>query len=396
MERTELLQVLSPEALKMLDELPPYGGLDILRTEERLRAAGHDAAQVAAVLTQARLRAKAEAKLGAFARRMLFTEAGLQQATRLRVAALHAGRFHAAGLRRVADLGCGIGADALALAGLGLQVAAIEADEATAALAAYNLAPFPNARVVHDRAEDADLSDREGVWLDPARRTTGRHPRRLRDPAAFSPPLDFALGLAARLPAGVKLGPGVERGVIPDDVEAQWVSVAGEVVEMTLWSRQLARQGVRRAALVLHDNGADELTAEGDAPDVASAALGDYLYEPDGAVIRARQIGPLADRLGARMLAPHIAYLTSDRAVSTPFANCFRVAETLPFSVRQLTKALRARGIGSLEIKKRGVDLDPAALRRALRLHGPNEATLILTRDRDGDHLAVLAHRMRA
>jgi hypothetical protein len=36
------------------------------------------------------------------------------------------------------------------------------------------------------------------------------------------------------------------------------------------------------------------------------------------------------------------------------------------------------REIGRLEIKKRGIDTDPAALRRKLRPAGPNAATLVL------------------
>ena len=40
---------------------------------------------------------------------------------------------------------------------------------------------------------------------------------------------------------------------------------------------------------------------------------------------------------------------------------------------------VRANRIGVLEIKKRALDVDPAALRRRLRPSGPNRATLILS-----------------
>ena len=379
----------------MLDALPPYDTVgDVLRLVSRLRSDGGDPATVAAVLTQAKLRAKARAKFGDFADRMLFTDAGLQQATRLRVAALHAGRYAAAGARRVADLGCGIGADALALSGLDLAVTAVEVDEVTAAVAAYNLAAFPAARVLHARAEDVDLAEIDAAYLDPARRAPGHgETRRLTDPRDYSPPLEFAFGLAERMPVGVKLGPGTDRGVIPEDAEAQWVGVDGQLVELGVWTGALARPGVRRAALVLDGDGAHELTASADAPDEPAGALGDYLYEPDGAVIRARQIGELARRLGARMLDPAIAYLTADSAQQTPFAAGFRVLDRLPFAAKPLAAALRSRGIGTLEIKKRGVDVDPAELRRRLGLKGAASATLILTRV-GGEHLALLAERI--
>src|SRR5215218_8561052 len=150
---------MSTEGLRLLDSLPPYESTgDVLRIVSRLRADGHSPGLVAAVLSQARLRARARAKFGEFASTMLFTEAGLEQATRLQVAALHAGRFAGAGVHWVADLGCGIGADALALAALQLEVTAVERDEVTAAIAAYNLAPWSNARVEHGSAEEADLA----------------------------------------------------------------------------------------------------------------------------------------------------------------------------------------------------------------------------------------------
>lgn len=378
MDQAELRELLSPGGLALLDSLPAWESTaDVVRSVADLRKAGHAPALVAAVMSQARLRAKAEAKFGPFAASMLFTEAGLEQATRLSVAAQHAGRFQRAGLGWIADLGCGIGADALAIAALELEVTAVERDEVTAAVAAYNLAPWSNARVEHADAESFDLSGVDGVYLDPARREGAR---RLKDPADWSPSLDFAFGLAERLPTGIKLGPGIDRDLIPPEAEAQWVSVDREVVELGLWFGALARPGVRRAALVVGEHGSAELVAEADSPDAAAGSLGEYVYEPDGAVIRARLIGDLARTLGGRMLHPTIAYVTADTAVSTPFAACFRVVEDLPLDKKAIKRELAARGIGTLEIKKRGVDIDPAAFRTSLAPKGPATGTLILTR----------------
>jgi 16S rRNA G1207 methylase RsmC len=78
--------------------------------------------QAAAALQQAALRRQAVDKFGPAAAAMFFTRDGLEQATRLVVADQHARRFVAAGVRRVVDLGCGIGADALAFARAGLAV----------------------------------------------------------------------------------------------------------------------------------------------------------------------------------------------------------------------------------------------------------------------------------
>jgi len=395
MERSELVALLSPEGLRLLDSLPPYRSeRDVLQLVSDLRKQGHSPALVAAVLTQSKLRRKARAKFGDFADQMLFTEAGLEQATRLPVAARHAGRFRAAGLERVADLGCGIGGDAMAIAALELEVSAVEADEVTAAIASFNLAPFPSAEVEHRRAEDVDLRGIDGIFLDPARRTPGHtQTERLTDPDDYTPSLGFAYELATGRSVGLKLGPGFDRDLIPSTAEAQWVSVDGQVVELGLWFGALARPGIRRAALVVRGDDADELAAEADSEDVGTGPLGEYLYEPDGSVIRARLIGDLARRIGGRMLADQIAYITADEPVATPFAAGFRILDTLPYGEKDLKRALRQRGIGTLEIKKRGVDVDPAALRRRLALNGDRPATLILTRVA-GRHTALLAERL--
>jgi SAM-dependent methyltransferase len=390
METSELMELLSAEGLRLLDSLPRYESSDdVVKSVATLRKAGHSPALVAAVLSQSKLRARAQAKFGPFADRMLFTEAGLEQATRLQVAARHAGRFQAAGVAWVADLGCGIGADALAIAALDIEVTGVDRDQVTAAIASFNLAPWSNARIEQADVTEYDLSGVDGIYLDPARRNASR---RLSNPADWSPSLDFAFGLAKRFPTGIKLGPGIDRDLIPEEAEAQWISVGREVVEVGLWFGSVARPGIGRAALLIGENGAVELTAEADSEDAETGSLGEYIYEPDGAVIRARLIGDLVRSVNGRMLHPSIAYFSTDERTSTPFATRFRVLETFPFDERLLKKELASRRIGTLEIKKRGMDVDPARLRTKLSLKGDAAATLILTRVGD-KRVALLAER---
>jgi SAM-dependent methyltransferase len=395
MDHPELAALLTPDALRVLDRLGAVSSTDEAASAvSRLRAEGHSPDFVSAVVGQARLRTRAIAKFGDFAGRMLFTRAGLEQASRLSVAAFHAGRFRDAGVSRVADLGCGIGGDALGFAGIGLNVLAVDADEITAAIASYNLAPFGDAVTVrHARAEDVDLADVDAVWLDPARRTAGHTETTRTRSQEWSPSLDWSFAVAARMPTGIKLGPGFDRSQIPPGVEAQWISVDGSTIELVLWSGGLAREGVGRAALVVQGSSAHELTAPGDAEDEPVGELGGYLHEPAGAVIRARLIGEVARALDARMVADGIAYLTSDEPRTSPFVQSFRILEQLPADVKQLSRALRERDLGTLEIKKRGVDVDPATLRTKLKLKGSRSATLVLTRVQ-GKRVALLAERL--
>lgn len=392
---SELQALLTPAGLELLDSVGPIESTsEVARTVSRLRAAGHSPDLVSAVVGQAHLRARAASKFGPFAARMLFTRAGLEQATRLGVAARHAQRFRRAGIARVADLGCGIGGDALAFAGAGLAVQAVDADAVTATIAAYNLAPFgESASVQHLTAENTDLSTSEAVWMDPARRTAGHSETRRVSADDYSPSLDWAFDLASRVPTGIKLGPGHDRDMLPADAEAQWVSADGSVVELVLWTGALAREDVRRAALVIRGERSHEMTAGADSVDAEVRELGAFLHEPDGAVIRARLIGDVARSLEAGMLDEKIAYLTSDAALTSPFVQSFRVRETMAANPKAINAALKAHDIGTLEIKKRGVDIDPAEFRKKLNLRGAKSATLVLVRIGDQRH-AILADRV--
>jgi len=115
-----------------------------------------------------------------------------------------------------------------------------------------------------------------------------------------------------------------------------------------------------------------------DPPPVARP--GRWLYEPDGAVIRAHLVAELAASVGGWLLDPTIAYLCTDGPVSTPFARGYQVTDVLPFSLKRLRALLRSRGVGAVTVKKRGSAVDPAALRHGLRLTGDEHATVVLTR----------------
>lgn len=415
-----LKPVLTPEGFSLLNSLPEYAETEADVTNARLRKQGYSAETVAAVLTQLRLRRDARSKFGNFASSMLFTPDGLQQSTRLPVAAGHAQRFLAAGLQHVADLGCGLGADALAMASAGLQVTAVESDETTAAAATVNLMPFPEAQVVHTTAEtfaverhlmpeasaDAsrvDLPPGWGLWLDPGRRRTtqAEKPIRIWDPEAFSPPLSFVTALAATgVPLGVKLGPGLPHDSVPAGCEAQWVSIDGELVEVVLWFNALARQGVRRSATALASSDADrqsvtavELTSsaqfgQGPAPEpTGPQGLRGVLCEPDPAVIRAGLVADLAEQLGGWLLDEHIAYFCTAGPPQGQLAGLvrsYRVLEVMSYSPKALKRWCSEQQVTSVEIKKRGVDVVPETLRKQVlpkQARGPRRhVTLVITR----------------
>jgi SAM-dependent methyltransferase len=376
----DVARLRTAEGRAALDAADALVDRDPLAAAQALRSTGVDAELAAAALTQAALRRRAVGKFGADAARLLFTRPGLEQATRAVVADRRAARLATAGVRRVADLGCGIGADTLAFARAGLAVLAVEADPVTAAVAESNVEVMGHARtvtVVRGDATATDLSGVDGVFCDPARRDTARG-RRIHDPDAYTPPWSFVSGLPARVPATVlKLAPGIDHAIIPPEAEAEWVSVGGDVVEAALWHGPLAR--APRRATVINAGGVHELTG----PGTTDAPVGTprrYLYDPDGAVVRSHLVAEFASTVDGVLADPRIAYVFADAPTATDLGTLFEVMAELPYGLKALRAALRAHDIGAVEIRKRGLAVDPDQLRRELRLSGTASATLVLMR----------------
>ena len=343
--------------------------------------------QAAAVSHQEQLRRRGVAKFGERARSLWWTADGLEQATRAPVAAWRAARLAAAGATRVVDLGCGVGADALAFADAGLEVVAVERDPVTAVLARANLAGRGEV-LVGDAVELAGtlVGPGDAVFVDPARRTARGRTWRISE---VSPPWDWATGLVSGRLGCVKAGPGLSTGDLPASLAAVWVSDRGDLVETGLWSGDGRPPGSRTALLL---PGPVELAVDpGRRPAVGDVA--GYLYEPDPAVIRAGGLARVADLVGGWALAERIAYLASDRLVPTPLATAFAVRRELAFDERAIRAWLREEGVGVLEIKVRGIDVDPAVLRRRLKPSGSASATLVITPTRRGAR-ALVADRV--
>ncbi|MFG3341784.1 methyltransferase domain-containing protein [Glycomyces sp. NPDC048151] len=347
-----------------------------------LRKAGVEPGLAAAALTLADLREKARGKFGERAANLYFTRAGLEQATRWVVAERRAARFarHAGA---VTDLCCGLGTEALAFAEAGLRVEAVDMSETTAEYARAN-AEAAGVQVAVEVGDALKTPLAESAFADPARRSGST---RNFNPADYSPPLGALLKhMAGARYAAVKLGPGIDHAWIPEGAEAEWVSVDRDVVEACLWLGEAAE--VTRRASLCKAGEWHELTGSGEekAPVGEVAA---YLYEPDGAVIRAGLVAELAEQLEAHTANETIAYLYSDRLIETPFARAWKVEEVWPLHPKKLKALLAERGIGRLTIKQRGTGIDPAALRKQLKLKGPNEATLVATRIGES-HTALL------
>jgi hypothetical protein len=338
----------------------------------------YPASLVAAAMTERELRVAARAKFGR-ATRMLFTRDGYEQSSSEAIARHRAARF--AGVRRAADLCCGIGGDLIALASRADQVLAVDRDEVHARLALHNADVYEVAGAV--RACVADVRDVcltgiDAVFIDPARRA-GAHRFRA---GTSEPPLDWCLSLPDRAPGVcVKAAPGLPAELIPAGWEAEFIADGRDLKEAVLWSPALAT-APRRATIL---PGADTLVADPAAPAdrVPVGAPGEYLLDPNPAVTRAGLVADLARRLGAWQLDPLIAFLAVPRDVRTPFARTLRVVESAPWNEKAFARRLRDLGVGAADLRRRGLAGDVEQIHRRLKLAGPHRATLVLTRVSD-------------
>ncbi len=360
-------------------------GADVLAGVARLRTdVGPDLAGPAWEL--ARLRARARPVFGADADLLFLTADTLEQAGRPELATRRAARLLADGTDSAADLGCAAGTDTVALARAGARVLAVDRDPVARELTAANAAALgvdDDVWVVAgdvvelvDAARGGEVAGCAAAVLDPARRAGGR---RQLDPDRWSPPWPTVTTLLDRVPrAVVKVAPGLDHERVPDGVEAEWVSVRGSIVEALLWGRGVSRTW--RRATVVRGDVAHELTADADPGPAAPGPVRGWLHEPDPAVIRSGLVSLAAAELGATLVDPTIAYLTSDAAADSPWVTSHRVDEVLPFNLKRLRALLRTRGVGRVVVKKRGSAIEPETLARQLRGPGTGTATVVVTR----------------
>jgi len=367
-------RLLSPAGRALLDELPEGAlGLDeALRLGTRLRAR-YPPELVAAAVAQHDLRVRAAGKFAA-AGRMWFTREGLEQASAEPLARHRADRY--APFDLVADLCCGIGGDLCALAP-GRDAVAVDLDPVHLRMARENARLHGAAQLAAVRADvrDLRLPASLAVFVDPARRAAGR-----RLPAGESrPPLDWCLGLAGRVAGvGIKAAPGLPLDLVPPGWEVELLADRRELKEAVLWSPELATTS-RRATVF---PGPDSLAARPGLP-LDYAPPGGWLLDPNPAVTRAGLVEELGRDLGAWKLDPRIAFLSADRPLASPFGRLLRVDASLPWNLKRLRAVLRDRGVGAVEVRKRGSAVDVDDLTARLRPRGDAWAVVVLTRVAD-------------
>jgi SAM-dependent methyltransferase len=385
---SQVVALLSPEGTELLARVARArtSGQPALATAVQLRR-DYPADLVAAATAQDELRVAGRAKFSRAAR-MLFTRPGLEQASSETAARHRAARLAEAATGpkgRLADLGCGIGGDLIALAA-GREVLAVDRDPDHLLMAAHNAGVYGVADGLGTRAgdvRDVSLAGVEVVFTDPARRLPqarggGARDRRLRA-GDSEPPLDWCFALTGQVPnVVIKAAPGLPAGTTPGGWETEFVADGRDLKEAVLWSPALATATARATILPAGDT----LTPEPGDP-VAARQPGAYLFDPNPAVTRAGLVEDLARRLGAWKIDERIAFLSTGSPHRTPFARTLKVIESAPWNEKDFAHRLRRLGIGAADLRRRGLAGDVDQIHRRLKLSGPHRATLVLTRVAD-------------
>ena len=371
----------TPAAAELLTmDLPadPYHAVQTLRKHATPE-------QAAAVATLRALRHKAAASgrfPEALAARLLAMDKLLQQASSFRLAVWKGRRLAELAGRRGAtaaiDLCCGLGADAIGLALAGLSVRGVDRDPAAVLCAAHNAdAAGVAGRCAFEAADAAgvELPGDAVVHVDPDRRAGPGRSVRL---AEGSPDGGFLHSLPAHTAGGaMKLSPAIdwsEAAAVPVD-EFEYVSEHGVCKQLVGWwgTGRGREDRPRRRATVVHGDFDDPQAASipGDeAPYAPIGEAGEWLVEPDPAVIAAEAVDDLAAEVGLWRIQPGLPWLFGDRPAETPLARSFRVLAAVPGREREIARALRRLGAGIVEVKPRGVRLDTAKLQKRLRGRG--------------------------
>ncbi|MEZ4515784.1 MAG: SAM-dependent methyltransferase [Chloroflexota bacterium] len=321
MREADFRYLIGPEGRARLEQLTPedISPAAYLGTASRLRdEVGSEATH--ALLETVDLRQRAAVKFSR-ADGMLFTREALEQSTGEVVAAYRAAQFARRGFSLVADLGCGIGGDAIALAE-SAEVVGVERDPLRLMLTRHNMSVYGReGRFMPVCADLMELSpfDVDAFFIDPARRTPndthGPRSHRLKSIHDYQPPWSTVEAWLARAHAAMKVSPGIDYAELPPGAALEFVSLHGEVKEGIFWFGDLRPNALRKATLL--PEGLSLATA-GEEPGIEVSAPLAFLYEPDGAVIRAHLVRTLAANLDAKLIDSSIAYLTSDRYQPSP------------------------------------------------------------------------------
>ncbi len=265
--------------------------------------------------------------------------------------------------RVIADLGCGIGIQAIFFAKHCRKVYAVEIDPERLAYARKNARIYGTSKIEFiegDALSDdviRELSDVDVIFSDPARSFEARE-RRLED---LSPPPLEVIEKYQQMTGEMAfhLPPMIDPARVFFDCEREYLSLNGEVNRFTVYLGGLKR--CERSAVILPARARLESTsAEREEIPVVGVPR-TFIFEPDPSVVRAELLPELFRHLpedaALFRCEPRYTLITSERRSPNPFLKAsYQVVSTTEFDCDKIRHALEECGAKSAVLRFR---IDP-------------------------------------
>lgn len=301
-----------------------------------------------------------------------------------------------------ADLSGGFGVDTLHLARRFRQGIYVEPNAELAELVTHNLTVLgaPQVTTLVCTMEEAlpQLEPADWLYVDPSRRDG--YGRRVIDLSHCVPDV---LGhwpvLMAKARKGIllKLSPMLDirqtLRQLPDTTDVQVVALHGECKELLF----MVRKETGPLTLTAVNLGTDEqpfaftMEEEEQTLPTWSDGVGEWLYEPNAAIMKAGGYKTLTLRFAIRKLAPSTHLYTSDERVEDFPGRCFKVRSVIPFhkqGIRQLATEVR-----QANVVVRNFPLTADELRARLKVRDGGSLFLVGTTLAKGEKVLVVGEK---
>jgi len=298
-----------------------------------------------------------------------------EMATPELIARYKAQRFAQREADHIIDGCAGIGGDAMALRDVG-DVTPIEHHPVRQWMCARNTG-------IETRDDDVTTIDLANAWLhlDPERRAAGgaRH-WRLDDYVPGQPFIDHCV-LSAR-GAAIKVGPGVaiDDFATAERLELDYVSVGRVLVQAIAWSGDLTSNAGMTRSTILPSG--QTLVGEPriDAPVWSGERPGQWIYEADPSVERARLLAQVAEAHDLAEVHPGLGLLTGDHRIDDSSFRRFECLHAMPWKLKALRAWFRSNDAGVVTVKTRDRVVDPDMLARQLSFEGTTPYVVFIVR----------------
>ena len=360
---------------------------DIIKRRMYLKAQNVNEEDIDGILDDVHYRTRGRDKFPR-ASKMRFTRDGLAMATGKAVAEYRTWKIRKqlGSVRKALDACAGIGGDTIAMA-LRWKVVSVEIDPEMIEILMHNIEVYDAqnkvevvqgdiTKLVNDEDFKSRLGELDVIFFDPSRRGDRGRTVKTED---YIPRLSFIDELLSLCPnLCVKISPGTDLDRIKYDCDIEVISNRGEVKEVVLWFGKLKLDQEKKA--VLATKLPEKMTMERvKTPKIKVTQVGDYLYEPDPAYIKARLIDTLAQYYDLTQIHPKIAYLTGEEKLRTPVLKTYEVMRVTSTEPAEINAALGELGIGRIDFKARGVSVDMKGIHKRIIGKGKRRGIVVFT-----------------